>query len=83
MKPDPLSIARLANHRLSAKVMNKFHVNISEASHPQSVAVVCRGKILDKKPIAAVAEKLTFTVNGSSSHTPAPFKARPASGGAP
>lgn len=58
---------RLANHRLSAQVMNKLHVNIPQASQPQSVAVVCHGKIVDKRPIAAVAEKLTFTVNGSSS----------------
>ena len=57
---------RLANHRLSGKVMNKFHVNIPEASQPNSVAVVCRGKVVDKKPLAAVAEKLNFTVNGSS-----------------
>lgn len=74
---------RLANHRFSEKVMNKFHVNIPEASQPKSVAVVCRGKILDKKEIAAVNEKLTFTVNGSSSHTGAPVKARPASGKVP
>jgi hypothetical protein len=55
---------RLANHRFSGNVMNKFHVNIPESSQPKSVAVVCRGKVLDKKPIAAVTEKLTFTVNG-------------------
>ena len=59
---------RLANHRISAKVMNKFHVNIPEASEPHSVALVCRGQVVDKKPIAKVAEKLTFTVNGSSTH---------------
>lgn len=57
---------RLANHRLSAKLMNKFHVNIPQASQPQSVALVCRGKIVDKRPVAAVAEKLSFTVHGSS-----------------
>ena len=55
---------RLASHRLSAKVMNKFHVNIPESSQPKSVAVVCRGKILDSKPIAPLAEKLIYTVNG-------------------
>jgi hypothetical protein len=57
---------RLANHRLSANVMNKFHVNVSQASQPQSVAVVCRGRVLDEQPIEAVTETLTFTVNGSS-----------------
>lgn len=76
----PLSF-RLANHRFSAKVMNKFHVNIPEASQPRSVALVCRGQIVDKRPIAAVAEKLLFTVNGSSTHSGAPAKARPVSSG--
>lgn len=55
---------RLASHRLNAKVMNKFHVNIPESSQPTNVAIVCRGKTLDSKPIAPVAEKLVFTVNG-------------------
>jgi hypothetical protein len=64
----------LANHRLSAKVMNRFHVNIPEASQPQSVALVCRGQIVDKKPIAKVTEKLTFTVNDGSSHSGARVK---------
>jgi hypothetical protein len=54
--------------------MNKFHVNIPEASQPQSVALVCRGQIVDKKPIAKVTEKLTFTLNDSSSHSGARFK---------
>lgn len=62
---------RLANHRFKAKVMNKFHVNIPEGSQPRSVSVVVRGKVVDKKPIAAVSEKLTFTVNGSGRSTPA------------
>jgi hypothetical protein len=73
----------LANHRLSAKVMNKFHVNIPEASQPQSVALVCRGQIVDKKPIAKVEEKLTFTVNDSSHHSGAAVKDGPVSGGVP
>jgi hypothetical protein len=74
---------RLANHRLSANLMNKFHVNIPEGSQPHSVTVVCRGQTVDKKPITGVADKLTFTVSGSSSHTGAPVKDRPVSGGAP
>lgn len=56
---------RLANHRISPRVMNKFHVNIPESSQPTSVSVICRGKILEKSTIAPVAEKLTFTVHGS------------------
>ncbi len=71
---------RLANHRLSASVMNKFHVNVPEASQPQSVALVVRGQIVDKKSIAGVSEKLTFTINGSSFRTGASAKARPVSG---
>jgi hypothetical protein len=71
---------RLANHRHSAKLMNKFHVNIPEASEPKSVALVCRGKTVDQKQIAAAQEKLTFTVNGTSPHTGASVKARPVSG---
>jgi hypothetical protein len=55
---------RLANSRLGGPFMNKFHVNIPEASQPRSVAVISRGKVLDKKPITPVAEKLTVTVNG-------------------
>lgn len=55
---------RLASHRLSAKVMNKFHVNIPESSQPKSVSVVCRGKTLASKPIVPATEKLSFTVHG-------------------
>jgi hypothetical protein len=29
------------------------------------VAVVCGGKVLEQRPIAPVADKLTFTVNGA------------------
>jgi len=54
---------RLANRRLQAKVMNKFHVNIPESSHPQSVSIVCRGKVVDKKSIAGATEKLVYTTN--------------------
>jgi hypothetical protein len=56
---------RLANHRLSAKVMNRFHVNIPESAQPKSVAIVRRGEIVEQHPIAAAAEKLVFTVNGA------------------
>lgn len=55
---------RLANSRLGGSGMNKFHVNVPEASLPRSVAVISRGKVLDKKPISPVAEKLAVTVNG-------------------
>src|SRR5262249_13673699 len=68
---------RLANHRLSASVMNKFHVNIPESTRPQSVTLICRGKPVDKRPIAAAAEKLTFTITGGSSPVDAPAKAGP------
>ncbi|MBP7949329.1 MAG: peptidase M66 [Verrucomicrobiales bacterium] len=55
---------RLANFRIKAGSMNKFHVNVPEASQPRSVAVVSRGKVLDKKSVAPGTEKLGFTVNG-------------------
>jgi len=55
---------RLANQRLSTKVMNKFHVNIPESAQPKKVSVVCRGKTLDSKPITPATEKLSYTVNG-------------------
>jgi len=52
---------RLAKHRFNARVMNKFHVNIPESSEPKSVGIVCGGKVVDKRPIAAPAEKVAFT----------------------
>ena len=54
----------LANHRVNGDSMNKFHVNVPAASQPRSIAVVSRGKILDRKPITPVTEKLSVTVNG-------------------
>lgn len=57
---------RLANHRLDAKVMNKFHVNVPESMGPESVSLICRGEVIDKRPIAPATEKLTFTVHGAS-----------------
>lgn len=72
---------RLADRRLKATVMNKFHVNVPEGSQPKSVSVVCGGKVLDKRPITAVKEKLTFTVNGGGAQAAAPAKAPPATGG--
>jgi len=33
---------RLANHRLRAKVMNKFQINIPAASQPNNMALVTR-----------------------------------------
>lgn len=56
---------RLANRRIDPLVMNKFHVNVPEASQPRSVAVVSRGRVLSKKAITPVSEKLTFTVHGT------------------
>jgi hypothetical protein len=55
---------RLASHRISQGLMNKFHVNIPESAQPRSVAIVCRGKVVDEQPITTVTEKLTYTVNG-------------------
>jgi hypothetical protein len=55
---------RLANHRLSAGVMNKFHINVPTASAPQSAAVICGARTLDQQTISAPGETLTYTVNG-------------------
>jgi hypothetical protein len=55
---------KLAGRRLDATCMNKFHVNVPAASQPRSVAIVCGSKVLDKRAIMPVAEKLAVTVNG-------------------
>ena len=55
---------RLENQRLGGRYMNKFHVNVPEASQPRSVALVCGGREVDRKAITPVAEKLSVTVNG-------------------
>lgn len=52
---------RLANQRFNTKVMNKFHVNIPESSQPQSVSLVCRGKVIDTKSITPPATQLSYT----------------------
>lgn len=44
--------------------MNKFHVNVPEASQPTQFAIVCGGKVLAKRTIEPAAEKLAVTVNG-------------------
>jgi hypothetical protein len=59
---------RLANQRFNAKVMNKFHVNIPESSQPQSVSLVCRGKVVDTKPITPPATQLGYTQTPSLDH---------------
>ena len=71
---------RLAGQRLNGNVMNKFHVNVPETSRPTTVSVVGGGKVLDKRAITAVKEKLTFTVNGGPPGATPPAKTTPASG---
>ena len=55
---------RLANHRLNANVMNKFHVNVPTASEPLGAAVICAAQTLVQRPISAPEADLSFTVNG-------------------
>ena len=55
---------RLADRRIDAKNMNKFHVNVPEASQPTQFAIVCGGKVLAKRSIEPTAEKLAVTVHG-------------------
>ncbi len=55
---------RLEGRRLDSASMNKFHVNVPEASQPRSVAIVCGGKVVAQRAIAPVAEKLAVTIHG-------------------
>jgi hypothetical protein len=55
---------RLADRRIEAKNMNKFHVNVPEASQPTQFAIVYGGKVLTKRMIEPVVEKLAVTVHG-------------------
>ena len=55
---------RLANHRLNANVMNKFHVNVPTASEPLGAAVICAAQTLVQRHISAPEADLSFTVNG-------------------
>jgi hypothetical protein len=55
---------RLADRRIDAKHMNKFHVNVPAASQPIQFAVVCGGKVLAKRVIEPTKEKLVVTVHG-------------------
>ena len=55
---------RLASHRLGERCMNKFHVNVPEASNPRRVTLVLRGRVVVEKSITPVNEKLIMTVNG-------------------
>jgi hypothetical protein len=71
---------RLASHRLGDRCMNKFQVNVPEASQPSRVAVVSRGRVLDQKPITPVTEKLIMTVNGIPISRPTSTKVPPARG---
>ena len=73
---------RLANTRLAGPYMNKFHVNVPASLQPRSVAVMHKGKVLDKKPIAPTTEKLGVTVNGIpvAAVPAAPANTRPPTG---
>jgi len=55
---------RLADRRIDAKNMNKFHVNVPEASQPTQFAIICGGKVLAKRSIEPTTEKLAVTVHG-------------------
>ncbi len=54
----------LADRRIDAKNMNKFHVNVPAASQPTQFAIVCGGKVLAKRSIEPTTEKLAVTVHG-------------------
>jgi hypothetical protein len=60
---------RLADRRIDAKHMNKFHVNVPAASQPTQFAIVCGGKVLAKRTIEPTTEKLAVSINGLSPTT--------------
>ena len=60
---------RLADRRIDAKHMNKFHVNVPAASQPTQFAIVSGGKVLAKRTIVPTTEKLAVSVNGLSPTT--------------
>ncbi len=60
---------RLADRRIDAKHMNKFHVNVPASVQPTQFAIVCGGKVLVKRIIEPTAEKLTVSVHGLSPTT--------------
>ena len=57
---------RLEGRRLDPGCMNKFHVNVPASAQPRSVSLVIGGKVVDKRAITPVSEKLAVTVNGLS-----------------
>ncbi|CAJ1802151.1 Metalloprotease StcE [Aeromonas salmonicida] len=61
---DGLLRFRLANHRLSASVMNKFHVNVPTASEPRSASVLCRNQVQSDALLTPAPAGLGYTVNG-------------------
>ena len=60
---------RLADRRIDAKHMNKFHVNVPASAQPTQFAVVSGGKVLVKRTIEPTTEKLAVSVNGLSPTT--------------
>ncbi|MEG2564945.1 MAG: M66 family metalloprotease [Acinetobacter sp.] len=55
---------KLANHRVSNSVMNKFHINVPTESQPSQATLVCNNKALDQKILSSAPDDLSFTVNG-------------------
>ncbi len=59
---------RLSSQRLgeglAARLMNKFHVNIPEASRPIRASLLSRGKVLAQTTLSPVSGELSVTVNG-------------------
>jgi hypothetical protein len=55
---------RLADRRVDAKHMNKFHVNVPAASQPTQFAIMVGGKVVAMRTIEPTIEKLTVSVTG-------------------
>ncbi|UXH40611.1 M66 family metalloprotease [Pseudomonas promysalinigenes] len=59
-----VSTFELPSYRLSAKVMNKFHVNVRASSKPLQVAIIYDGRIIKSADLSPAERPLTYTVNG-------------------
>lgn len=55
---------KLANRRLQAGVMNKFHINIEETRGLRKAMIAYRGRIIHERTLAPPVRPLTYTVNG-------------------
>lgn len=51
----------LHHSRLTSNMMNRFHVNVETALKPYQAEIICDGKVLDSKALAAPTASLSLT----------------------